>query len=137
MTNKHYSNARIILLSEYLFIFLPFVVIGIIKLYKSSFSDFFAAADWSFASAILFGQVIVKIVNAGVVHKNAAWQKVVLILTFLFILGVTPCLIIIAIILLDNANSIYIMASQVILYAIATLIFFWVGSAAHVMISES
>ena len=98
--------------------------------------DFFAAADWSFASAILFGQAIVKIVSAGVINKNSASPRIVLIITLLFIMGVTPCLILIAIILLNDANSIYIMTIQVILYIVATSIFFWIGSAAHVMIDE-
>lgn len=98
--------------------------------------DFFAAADWSFASAILFGQAIVKIVSAGVINKNSASPRIVLIITLLFIMGVTPCLILIAIILLNDASSIYIMTIQVILYIVATSIFFWIGSAAHVMIDE-
>lgn len=136
MKNNVYSNARITLLSEYLFILLPFIVIGMVKLYKSSMGDFFAAADWSFASAILFGQAIVKIVSAGVINKSSASPKIVLIVTLLFIMGVSPCLILIAIILLNDANSIYIMAIQVILYIVATSIFFWIGSAAHVMIDE-
>lgn len=136
MKNKVYSNARITLLSEYLFILLPFIVIGMVKLYKSSLGDFFAAADWSFASAILFGQAIVKIVSAGVINKNSTSPRIVLIVTLLFIIGVTPCLVLIAIILLNDANSIYIMLTQVILYIIATSMFFWIGSAAHVMIDE-
>ncbi len=136
MKNKVYSNARITLLSEYLFILLPFIVIGMVKLYKSSLGDFFAAADWSFASAILFGQAIVKIVSAGVINKNSVSPRIVLIVTLLFIIGVAPCLVLIAIILLNDANSIYIMLTQVILYIVATSMFFWIGSAAHVMIDE-
>jgi hypothetical protein len=136
MKNKVYSSARITLLSEYLFILLPFIVIGMVKLYKSSLGDFFAAADWSFASAILFGQAIVKIVSAGVINKNSVSPRIVLIVTLLFIIGVAPCLVLIAIILLNDANSIYIMLTQVILYIVATSMFFWIGSAAHVMIDE-
>lgn len=39
-TSKSNQNALLILLSEYLFIFLPFLVIGIIKIYKADFSTF-------------------------------------------------------------------------------------------------
>ena len=62
MSNKDtkYTNARIILLSEYLFIFLPFIVIAIVKIYNSKIDEFLRAPDWSFASSILFGQLLVK-----------------------------------------------------------------------------
>ena len=138
MTDKElYKNARIILLSEYAFIFLPFVVIAIIKIYMSDFEGFLKAADWSFASSILFGQVIVKLVSGSVIHKRAKWQGVVLLVALILVLGLVPCIIVLALILIDNGNSQFLIYMQAAIFFIASFTFFWLGSASHVMIEES
>ncbi|MGR6837952.1 hypothetical protein ACU5DF_02185 [Aliivibrio wodanis] len=131
-----YTNARIILLSEYLFIFLPFVVIGIIKIYTSDLDSFFKAADWSFAASILFGQVLVKLVSGSVIHQKAKWQRVVLLFSLVLVLGLVPCLITLALILIDNGASLFLVYLQTTLFCIATIVFFWLGSASHVMLEE-
>ena len=81
MSNKDtkYTNARIILLSEYLFIFLPFIVIAIVKIYNSKIDEFLRAPDWSFASSILFGQLLVKFVAGSIIRDKVQWQRIVLI----------------------------------------------------------
>jgi hypothetical protein len=138
MTNNElYTNARIILISEYLFVLLPFVVIAIIKIYLSDVDAFFKAADWSFASSILFGQVLVKLVSGSVIHSGAKWQRVVLLVALVLVLGLVPCLIILALILIDNGNSQFLINMQAAIFVIATLTFFLLGSASHVMIEES
>lgn len=134
--SKSNQNAWLILLSEYLFIFLPFLVIGIIKIYKADFSTFFQAADWSFAASILFGQVIVKLVSGSVIYKNAKWQRVVVLLSFILVLGLVPSLIVLALILIDGGVSDFLVNMQLTLFSLASLVFFFVGSAAHTMIDE-
>lgn len=134
--SKSNQNAWLILLSEYLLIFLPFLVIGIIKIYKSDFSTFFQAADWSFAASILFGQVIVKLVSGSVIHKNAQWQRVVVLLSLILVLGLVPSLIVLALILIDGGVSEFLVGMQLSLFVLASLVFFLVGSAAHTMIDE-
>ncbi|CAI2302574.1 hypothetical protein ACEWBT_23425 [Vibrio parahaemolyticus] len=134
--SKSNQNAWLILLSEYLFIFLPFLVIGIIKIYKSDFATFFQAADWSFAASILFGQVIVKLVSGSVIHKHAQWQRVVVLLSFILVLGLVPSLIVLALILIDGGVSEFLVNMQLSLFCLASLVFFLVGSAAHTMIDE-
>ena len=137
MTDKSlYANARVILLSEYLFIFLPFIVIGIIKIYTADLDSFLRAADWSFASSILFGQVLVKLVSGAVIHDKAQWQRVVLVVTLVLVLGLVPCLIILALILIDNGTSTFLVHMQTTIFFIATVTFFWLGSASHVMIEK-
>ncbi|WP_278183522.1 hypothetical protein [Vibrio misgurnus] len=134
--NKSSQNAWLILLSEYLFIFLPFLVIGIIKIYKSDFSTFFQAADWSFAASILFGQVIVKLVSGSVIHKKARWQRVVVLLSFILVLGLVPSLVVLALVLIDGGVSSFLVITQLVLFTLASVVFFLVGSAAHTMIEE-
>lgn len=134
--SKSNQNAWLILLSEYLLIFLPFLVIGIIKIYKSDFSTFFQAADWSFATSILFGQVIVKLVSGSVIHKKAQWQRVVVLLSLILVLGLVPSLIVLALILIDGGVSEFLVGMQLSLFVLASLVFFLVGSAAHTMIDE-
>lgn len=135
-TSKSNQNALLILLSEYLFIFLPFLVIGIIKIYKADFSTFFQAADWSFAASILFGQVIVKLVSGLVIHSKAKWQRVVVLLSFILVLGLVPSLVVLALILIDGGVSSFLVKTQLVLFSLASVVFFWVGSAAHAMIEE-
>lgn len=135
-TSKSNQDAWLILLSEYLFIFLPFLVIGIIKIYKSDFSTFFQAADWSFAASILFGQVIVKLVSGSVIHKKSKWQRVVVLLSFILVLGLVPSLIVLALILIDGGTSSFLVNMQLVLFTLASGVFFFVGSAAHTMIDE-
>lgn len=134
--SKSNKNACFILFSEYLFIFLPFLVIGIIKIYKSDFSTFFQAADWSFAASILFGQVIVKLVSGSVIHSKAKWQRVVVLLSFILVLGLVPSLVVLALILIDGGISDFLVNMQLTLFVLASAIFFFVGSAAHAMIEE-
>ncbi|KXI23215.1 hypothetical protein, partial [Photobacterium sanguinicancri] len=134
--NKSNQNAWFILLSEYLFIFLPFLVIAIIKIYKSDFSTFFQAADWSFAASILFGQVIVKLVSGSVIHSKAKWQRVVVLLSFILVLGLVPSLVVLALILIDGGVSNFLVNMQLTLFFFASVVFFFVGAAAHAMIEE-
>ncbi|MCR4536599.1 hypothetical protein [Shewanella xiamenensis] len=135
-TSKSNQDAWLILLSEYLFIFIPFLVIGIVKIYKSDFSTFFQAADWSFAASILFGQVIVKLVSGSVIHKKSKWQRVVVLLSFILVLGLVPSLIVLALILIDGGTSSFLIIMQLVLFTLASSVFFFVGSAAHTMIDE-
>ena len=137
ITNKSSQNAFLILLSEYLFIFLPFLVIGIIKIYKSDFSTFFQAADWSFAASILFGQVIVKLVSGSVIHAKAMWQRVVVLLSFILVIGLVPSLVVLALILIDGGVSSFLVYTQLVLFFFASLVFFGVGAAGHAMIEAS
>jgi len=131
-----YSNARIILVSEYLFVFLPFVVIAIVKIYSSALDDFLKAPDWSFASSILFGQLLVKLVSGSIINKRSQWQRVSLIVSVIFVLGLVPCLITLALMLIDNGQSQFLVNMQVVLFFIATVSFFWIGSAAQVMMEN-
>ena len=119
-----------------MFIFIPFLVIGIVKIYKSDFSTFFQAADWSFAASILFGQVIVKLVSGSVIHRKSKWQRVVVLLSFILVLGLVPSLIVLALILIDGGTSSFLIIMQLVLFTLASSVFFFVGSAAHTMIDE-
>ena len=131
-----YSNARIVLTSEYLFVLLPFIVIGIIRIYTATFSDLIKAADWSFASSILLGQVIVKLVAGAIAHKNTQWQRVVFLASLIIVLGLVPCLITLALLLIDNGKSTFLVNMQITIFCLSTLVFFWIGSASHVMFEK-
>ena len=129
MTNKmvSYTNVRIILLSEYLFVLLPFVVIAIVKIYTSTFDEFLEAPDWSFASSILFGQLLVKLVSGSIIKKEAQWQRVSLLITLIFVLGLVPCLIVLTLMLIDNGQSSFLIYMQVFLFVLSTLSFFFIS----------
>lgn len=138
MNNKatKYTNARIILLSEYLFVFLPFIVIAIVKIYNSKIDEFLHAPDWSFASSILFGQLLVKFVAGSVIREGVQWQRIVLIISMIFVLGLVPSLIVLVLMLIDNGQSQFLVTMQLLFFVTATIAYFYLGSAAQTMMDK-
>ena len=47
---------------DIIFIFLPLIIISLVYLFSGSKSNIFYHAEWSFASSVLFGQSIVKLI---------------------------------------------------------------------------
>jgi hypothetical protein len=138
MKNKaaKYANARIILLSEYLFVFLPFIVIAIVKIYSSQLDEFLKAPDWSFASSILFGQLLVKFVAGSIIREKVQWQRITLIISMIFVLGLVPSLVVLALMLIDNGQSQFLVVMQLTFFIIATVAYFLLGSTAQSMMEK-
>lgn len=137
MSDKDHSEAWIVLLTEYLFIILPFIVIAIVKIYSSDFYGFLEAADWSFASSILFGQLLVKMVSGSLTRQKVRWQRVSFIIAIILVCGLIPSLTTLTLILVSNGESKFIVNTQLVLFALASIMFFWLGSAAQSMMSKS
>lgn len=58
------------LMSEYLFIVIPFTMLVLIKLYSSTWQEVVLSADWSLGSCIIFGQVAVRMTRAAIKHRS-------------------------------------------------------------------
>jgi hypothetical protein len=58
------------LMSEYLFIVIPFTMLVLIKLYAYTWQDIVLSADWSLGSCIIFGQVAVRMTRSAVKHRS-------------------------------------------------------------------
>ena len=116
------------LIAEILFVFLPLLVLAIVFVVRgTTLLALFSSPEWSFATAILFGQAIVKLV-AGVTHKGASvWQPVAFIVTAMIVLGLVPSLVILALILTATNLSIPLVAIQMVLFVLAIIVFFAFG----------
>jgi hypothetical protein len=105
---QHLHNVRQIirsaptlpLISEYLFIILPFIVWVVTKFATGRlvFGELIYIKDWSFAAAILSGQTLIKLTGGFSVGGRGAISidKIVLITTLLVVLILLPAVIILA-----------------------------------------
>lgn len=136
MSEEGYGDAWAVLLSEYLFVIVPFVVIAIVKIYSSDFHGFLKAADWSFASSILFGQLLVKMVSGSLIREKVKWQRVSLLVSVILVFGLIPSLTTLTLVLVSNGGSAFIVNAQIVLFGFSSVCFFWLGSAAQSMIGK-
>jgi len=136
MNNQNHSEAWAVLFTEYLFIILPFVVIAIVKVYSSDLDGFLKAPDWSFASSILFGQLLVKMVSGSLIHQKVRWQRVSLLIAIILVFGLIPSLTTLTLILVSNGESAFVVNAQLTLFILASISFFLLGSAAQSMMSK-
>lgn len=124
-----------VLVGELLFTLLPFSVLFLIYAYQSkSASAFLMAPEWAFASAILFGQTIVKFVQ-GIVEStkrfNPIAERVGLVVAILIVIGLVPSMVILALILVSANPAQWLGFSQIALFCLAALSFVLVGAVAH------
>ncbi|AOT10439.1 hypothetical protein [Pseudoalteromonas luteoviolacea] len=137
MNSNNHIDAWVIILTEYLFILLPFIVIGIVKTYSADFRGFIEAPDWSFAASILFGQLLVKLVSGSLIHQKVIWQRVSLLIALILVFGLIPSLTTLTLILISEGKSSFVIYAQVFLFVVASILFFILGSAAQSMIENS
>lgn len=131
MSNKD-INTYSILLSEALFMLFPFVVIFIVLFHKGDVVSIFHYPDWALAASVLNGQAVIKIVSGTIAGDNKSqWQRVSLLVTALIIIGFVPPLIILSLILVSETPSTFLVISQMVLFFMSFIIFFWVGKTGH------
>ena len=120
------------LLSEALFTVFPFIVIAIILFHKDEAKNIFSYPDWALAASILNGQSVIKIVS-GAIASNARteWQRVSLIVSLLIVTCFVPSLIFLTLILVSDAPSNFLITSQVIMFFLSLVVFFWIGKTGH------
>src|ERR1041385_1381352 len=86
-------NIWSILIAEILFIVLPLIVTGIVLFFQDRGRELLITSEWSFATAILFGQALTKYVGGLVTGKiKFQWQRVLLFFAVLVVLGLVPSL---------------------------------------------
>lgn len=116
------------ILAELLFVLLPLVVIVIIRLYQGlSIGNIIQIPEISFAAAIIFGQIIAKLVSAAAIcDYKLNWQVLSLIVSCLIVFGLVPSLTILAIILISQIppTSIYLIQFLLFLASIMALLSF-------------
>ena len=88
MKNSKKQSTSLVLVADYIFYLLPFIILLIIRLAQDKFSDLLLISDWSIASTIMYGQIIVKLSSAlASTNREKKIPAITLYLTILVCLG--------------------------------------------------
>lgn len=132
------SRTMALLWSELLFVVLPFLVLALVSFHKeSSPALFLLAPEWAFASTILFGQTIVKLVSAATeFFGNPITENIALIVTMLMVLGVVPSMVVLTMILLAASPPTWLGVAQVFLFIMSVGLFLLIGGVSQSKVTE-
>lgn len=119
--------------SELLFAVLPFAVVFLVGAFKQwSLESYLMAPEWAFASALLFGQTIVKIVSGATGHRDELIkERVILMVAILIVLCLVPSLVLLAIVLTASNPPLWMGHAQVVFTCIAAITFVVIGWVFH------
>lgn len=136
-TEFRFSRHLIVIVSEFLFILLPLIIVIIIFINNTSWRDIFVTPEWSFAAAILLGQSIVKLVS-GIASRGREthWQNVAFIVSLMIVLGLAPSLIILSLMLTTPYPSMVLIIAQMIYFLIGSLNFIAFGTLGQYYLSH-
>lgn len=126
-TSKKQSTS-LILIADYIFYLMPFIILIIIKLAQEASLDLLLISDWSIASTIMYGQLIVKLSSAlASTNKNKKIPAITLYLTILVCLGlVVNVVVYVLMIIMPSVN---IGIAQLALFLMASICHFVFGAA--------
>jgi len=125
-------NIWSILIAEILFIVLPLIVTGIVLFFQNRSHELLVTTEWSFATAILFGQALTKYVGGLVTGRIPfQWQRVVLFFAVLVVLGLVPSLTVLTIALSSGAETAGIVLTKKVI--VAQLLLFIIGLGSYVI----
>jgi hypothetical protein len=133
------SRSLLGIVSELLFVLLPLLVLLLVYIHQGRGGLAIARApDWSFATVVLIGQTVTKLVSgvAGSGRKRP-WQAITLVATSLIVLGLVPALMVLGFMLAHDTPSTLLVAGQFLLFVLSVAGFLTLGSAGHVMLAEA
>ncbi len=117
-----------VLVADYIFYLLPFIILLIIRLAQNNSADLLLISDWSIASTIMYGQLIVKLSSAlASTNKEKKIPAITLYLTVLVCLGLVVNVVVYVLMLLMPNSAIGI--AQLVLFGVASLCHFIFGAA--------
>jgi hypothetical protein len=124
-------DALMYVLSDFLFIILPLVVVALVIVHKEgTTASVLSSPEWSFASAVLFGQAAVKMIAVaatGVIAERASVFGALAI-----VLGLVPSLILLSFLLNDEHHvSAAMRTGQMLLFILASLTYALFAATAH------
>jgi hypothetical protein len=124
------TNTLALLVTEFLFIVLPLIVLAIVRTYQKQSFELFHTSEWAMMSAILFGQTLIKTIAAAItIRRTVYWQRIVLLTAAIIVLGIVPSLLVLALVLVSDVPSNGLSIAQLILFLISVALFFAVGGA--------
>ena len=100
--------------------------------YKHELSSMIFISEWSFAAAFLNGQGLVKFVIkiievSGKARKTPLLDRIAVFLTCFIVILFVPSLVILALVVLDNKQTVGLAIAQVILFIISAGIYVYLG----------
>jgi len=131
----HYDHRKIIynIISETLFVLLPFIVIGMTIGHRGQLHLLFTLPEWSIVSAVIVGQTIVRAVSVLLNREIPRKEGFVLFIAALLVLLLVPVLILLAIVLTSDTVSLSLEIVQTLFFALS-LIAFAFGSAMQTIV---
>lgn len=114
--------------SEWSFAILPFIVFFIIYLHKGKVNELFFLTEWSFASAILNGQSLVRFISKIIDSKfNPHPDRLSLVISIFIVLLLVPSLIILTIVVISDKVTLSLAITQMVFFVISSVIYLLSG----------
>jgi len=124
------QGAAMSLMASYLFVLLPFVILVIVKFAQDQSNELLLLSDWSIASSIIYGQLIVKLTTAlAATSKSKKMPGITFNITLLVCLGLAINIVVYVLMLVMPNQNIGII--QLILFSIASGFHFIYGAAVY------
>lgn len=118
---------------DFIFTFLPLIVLFLINMWTGKFENIFIRSDCSYISMILFGQTIIKMFTGISENKNTK-QTFILILHMSIIIsfGLVPSIIILVLLETGNAH-ISLLISQIVWLILSIIAYLFFGVIGNIL----
>lgn len=128
---RDHGNSLCVVVTEALFILLPFVVIAIVLSSRGQLSRFAYRPEWAIAAAILSGLSLVRfaagLLQGNVANSGLSWERVMLIFSLVVVFAFVPSLLVLSLVLVSGAASQYVALAQIGLFVLALFLFVALG----------
>jgi hypothetical protein len=134
LNSEEYALKSIIV--DFIFTFLPVLVIFLIQLLTFSCENVFTKSDWSYISMILYGQTIIKFFSGFSENQNKKkTYEAVLYVSLVIALGLVPSIIILVLIE-TNHKEIILFVFQMIWLVISIIVYLILGTVGNILASQ-
>jgi len=134
MRSVSFLKAMVSIFPELLFCLLPLLVLALSLIYvQKGLVPLLASPEWSFASAILLGQAVVRFVMGAVSNRRARQRVAALIVAVIIVLELVPALAIMSFTIITHersgAESVpgWLVGLQLVLFVMSLLTFILIG----------
>lgn len=137
-------GAMISIFPELLFCLLPLLVLGLTLVFvDKSILFFLASPEWSFASAILLGQALVRFVFGTTSNRRARQKVVALIVSAIIVLELVPALAVLSFTIITHektgAENVpgWLVGLQLVIFFLSVLTFIAIGGIGEAIAGDS
>jgi hypothetical protein len=135
-SKKDRVDTWVVLISELLFVILPFIIIFMLFAYKGKIWQMLEISEWAFAAAVLSGQTLAKFISGILAnYTNFREKRVTLYVVILIVFLISPSLSILVLVLIEkeasgpttNPLSIWLVYAQLFMFALAVIAYLVLG----------